>query len=87
MSPSVAMTQKELNGITSSSSQDHVSDIAKAARAAFEASQLIDSSERVKALHAIHSELELQKTAVLEANRLDMEVFATRSIFFELAQC
>ena len=49
-------------------------EIAKAAKAAFEASQLIDSTERVKALREIRKELEADKNAILAANRADMEV-------------
>ena len=49
-------------------------DIAKRAKAAFEASQLIDSSERVKALHLIKDELELLKNEIQDANKADMEV-------------
>ena len=49
--------------------------IAKAAKAAFEASQLIPSSERVQALHEIRKELEVAKEGILAANRLDLEVF------------
>lgn len=48
--------------------------LAKAAKSAFEASQLLDSLERTKALNLIKHELELQKTEILEANRRDMEV-------------
>ena len=48
--------------------------IARAAKAAFEASQLVPSSERVKALYEIRKELEASKLEVLEANRRDMEV-------------
>ncbi|PAV19653.1 gamma-glutamyl phosphate reductase [Pyrrhoderma noxium] len=48
-------------------------DIAKRAKAAFEASQLIDSSERVKALHLIKDELGLLKNEIQEANKVDME--------------
>ena len=48
--------------------------IAKAAKAAFEASQLIPSSERVRALHELRKELEAAKGAILEANRADLEV-------------
>ncbi|KAI0630694.1 gamma-glutamyl phosphate reductase [Trametes polyzona] len=47
--------------------------IAKAAKAAFEASQLIPSSERVKALQEIRKELEAAKDAILAANRADLE--------------
>ncbi|KAI0664367.1 gamma-glutamyl phosphate reductase [Cubamyces menziesii] len=47
--------------------------IAKAAKAAFEASQLIPSSERVRALHEIRKELEAAKDAILQANRTDLE--------------
>ena len=42
--------------------------------AAFEASQLVDSSERVKALHAIKDELESLKEDIRAANKLDLEV-------------
>ena len=49
-------------------------DIAKRAKAAFETSQLIDSSERVKALHLIKDELELLKNEIQDANKADMEV-------------
>lgn len=48
-------------------------EIAKAAKDAFEASQLISSSERVKALHEIRRELEAVKTAILGANKKDLE--------------
>ena len=48
--------------------------IAKAAKAAFEASQLIPSSERVQALREIREELEAAKDAILAANKLDLEV-------------
>ncbi|KAF8623230.1 hypothetical protein AX15_006464 [Amanita polypyramis BW_CC] len=47
-------------------------DIAKAAKAAFEASQLIPSEERVKALYTIHSELESRKAEILAANHDDL---------------
>ncbi|OBZ66790.1 putative gamma-glutamyl phosphate reductase [Grifola frondosa] len=47
--------------------------VAKAAKAAFEASQLIPSSERVKALHEIRRELESAKDEILVANRKDLE--------------
>ncbi|KIY45719.1 gamma-glutamyl phosphate reductase [Fistulina hepatica ATCC 64428] len=46
--------------------------IAQAAKAAFEESQLIPSSERVVALEAIRNELEARKTEILDANRKDM---------------
>ncbi|KAI9062600.1 gamma-glutamyl phosphate reductase [Trametes sanguinea] len=46
--------------------------IAKAAKAAFEASQLIPSSERIKALQEIRRELEIAKDAILAANRADL---------------
>lgn len=48
--------------------------IAQAAKAAFEASQLIPSSERVQALYEIRKELESSKAEILEANRKDLEV-------------
>ena len=48
--------------------------IAKAAKTAFESSQLIPSSERVKALHEIRKQLENAKEDILEANKRDLEV-------------
>ena len=48
--------------------------MAKTARAAFEASQLIDSVERTRALHEIRKELEANKDAILQANGEDMTV-------------
>ncbi|TFK85726.1 gamma-glutamyl phosphate reductase [Polyporus arcularius HHB13444] len=57
----------------SQESTSAAADIAKAAKAAFEASQLIDSSEKVKALREIRKELEADKDAILEANRADLE--------------
>ncbi len=51
--------------------------IAKAAKAAFEASQLIPSSERVQALREIRKELEAAKDTILAANKLDLEVSIT----------
>ncbi|KAJ3549205.1 hypothetical protein NM688_g5204 [Phlebia brevispora] len=47
--------------------------IAQAAKAAFEASQLIPSSERVKALYEIRKELESSKAEILEANKKDLQ--------------
>ncbi|KAN0130230.1 Aldehyde/histidinol dehydrogenase [Lactarius tabidus] len=46
--------------------------VAKTARAAFEASQLIDSAERTRALHEIRKELEANKDVILQANGEDM---------------
>ncbi|KAI9433530.1 gamma-glutamyl phosphate reductase [Lactarius indigo] len=46
--------------------------VAKTARAAFEASQLIDSAERTRALHEIRKELEANKDSILLANGEDM---------------
>ncbi|KIJ55650.1 hypothetical protein M422DRAFT_73422 [Sphaerobolus stellatus SS14] len=47
--------------------------IAKAAKLAFEGAQLLDSSERVKALYAIREELAARRTEIFEANKKDME--------------
>ncbi|OJT06047.1 hypothetical protein TRAPUB_3101 [Trametes pubescens] len=52
--------------------------IAKAAKAAFEASQLIASSERVTALQEIRKELDAAKDAILAANRIDLQVLAAQ---------
>lgn len=51
-------------------------EIALAARRAFEASQLVEPSERNVALDAIRRVLEERKGEVLEANKRDMEVCA-----------
>lgn len=56
--------------MTSSASEE----IASAAKAAFEASQLIPSQERINALQAIKAELESRKDQILAANRQDLEV-------------
>ena len=48
--------------------------IAKASKQAFEASQLIPSSERVKALEEIRKELENAKEEILTANKKDCDV-------------
>lgn len=48
--------------------------IAKAAKAGFQASQLIPASERVVALHEIRKELEAAKQDILAANKKDLEV-------------
>ncbi|KAA1469095.1 gamma-glutamyl phosphate reductase [Dentipellis sp. KUC8613] len=47
--------------------------IARSAKAAFEASQLIDASERVRALHEIRNELQASKDAIFAANTEDMD--------------
>lgn len=49
-------------------------DIAKLAKAAFQSSQLIPSTERVIALHAIRAELHARKDAILNANKEDLQV-------------
>ena len=48
--------------------------IARAAKLAFETSQLLPASERTNALRAITKELQANKSQILEANRKDMEV-------------
>ncbi|KAJ7117471.1 gamma-glutamyl phosphate reductase [Mycena epipterygia] len=48
-------------------------EIAKAAKTAFEDSQLIPSAERVNALHHIRKALESNKTEILAANREDLK--------------
>ncbi|OCH84059.1 gamma-glutamyl phosphate reductase [Obba rivulosa] len=55
------------------SAQNLAEVVAKAAKAAFEASQLIPSSERVKALCSMRAELEAAKDEILAANRKDLE--------------
>ena len=54
--------------------------IAKAAKLAFEASQLVEQSERVKALLTIRDELQARKKEILDANARDMEVNADQYI-------
>ena len=54
-----------------SSTAEH---IAKTAKTAFEESQLVSSSERVRALNEIRRELEHSKAEILEANKRDLEV-------------
>lgn len=57
-----------------STSSSPAEGIAKAARSAFEASQLVDPSERNIALRAIRKVLEENKDDVLQANAQDMEL-------------
>ena len=47
---------------------------AKAAKSAFEVSQLIEASNRVNALYVIKEELELLKDEIRAANVADLEV-------------
>ncbi|WWC87113.1 glutamate-5-semialdehyde dehydrogenase [Kwoniella dendrophila CBS 6074] len=62
---------------SSSSSSNAAESIAKAAREAFEQSQLVDVSERDLALKAIREVLEGKKDEVLKANKEDMEAAET----------
>jgi len=62
------------DSIASSSSSSTAEVIARSAREAFEASQLIDVSERDVALKAIREILKTSKDEVLSANKQDMEV-------------
>ena len=64
----------DLDAMTESSSSSSAEGIAKAARGAFEASQLVDSVERNVALTAIREVLEGNREQVLAANKQDMEV-------------
>ena len=48
--------------------------IAQTAKAAFDASQLVTSAERTRALLEIRKELEANKDAILRANGEDMAV-------------
>ena len=48
--------------------------MAKAAKSAFTSSQLIDASERVKALQLMKEELERLKSAIRRSNEEDMQV-------------
>ena len=56
--------------------------IARAAKVAFQVSQLLPSSERVNALLTIRKQLELQKSDILAANAEDLEVCPKTSPFF-----
>lgn len=60
--------------MSSSQAAGSAESIAIAARRAFEASQLVDVSERNVALEAIRSKLEQAREEVLAANKKDMEV-------------
>ena len=51
--------------------------IAQTAKAAFQASQLINTTERIGALHEIRKELEANKDSILRANGEDMAVRCT----------
>jgi len=62
------------------SSSSSAESIAIAARRAFEASQLVDVSERNIALDAIRVKLEQSREAVLAANKKDMEVCDIRML-------
>jgi glutamate-5-semialdehyde dehydrogenase len=49
-------------------------EIAKAAKAAFEESQLLPAAVRINALAKIKQQLEANKAEILAANKQDMEV-------------
>jgi len=49
-------------------------DIAKASKAAFENSQLIPSSERIRALAEMKKELQANKDEIIAANLMDLQV-------------
>lgn len=49
-------------------------EIAKAAKISFENAQLIPSSDRINALHAIKAELDSRKEEILAANKNDLRV-------------
>jgi glutamate-5-semialdehyde dehydrogenase len=49
-------------------------DIARAAKQAFEQSQLVPSSERIAGLHEIRKELAASKDQILAANKDDLDV-------------
>lgn len=48
--------------------------IARLARTAYDASQLVDTNERVLALKAISAAISLHKVEILQANARDLEV-------------
>lgn len=57
-------------------------EIARTAKAAFQVSQLLPSSERINALLAIRKRLELQKSEILAANVEDLKVRVLYNLFF-----
>lgn len=59
-------------------------DIAKSAKTAFEASQLISSDDRVKALHEIHKALTANKDEILVANKEDVNVRLSPNVILPL---
>ncbi|PFH51969.1 hypothetical protein AMATHDRAFT_46746 [Amanita thiersii Skay4041] len=59
-------------------------EIAKAAKDAFESSQLIPSSRRVEALHAIRTGLTSQKQEILAANKKDLEPISGKAAEVEV---
>ncbi|KAG6893117.1 hypothetical protein C0992_011233, partial [Termitomyces sp. T32_za158] len=59
--------------MTAQTSTINAETIARVAKEAFEASQLTSSSERVDALHAIRSELESRREAIMSANKEDLQ--------------
>ena len=60
--------------------------IAQTAKAAFEASQLISTSERTRALHEIRKELDANRDVILKANGEDMAVRSLLFYFFPLTR-
>ena len=69
---------------SNSSAMSTAESIAKLARAAYEASQLVDSEDRVAALHAISVAISTHKDEILEANAKDMDVRPTLPFMWEL---
>ncbi|KAG6821476.1 hypothetical protein H0H93_010200 [Arthromyces matolae] len=59
--------------MSAQSSTANAEAIARIAKDAFEVSQLTPSSERIRALHAIRSELESRREAILSANKEDLK--------------
>ena len=60
-------------------------EIARTAKAAFQVSQLLPSSERINALLAIRKRLELQKSEILAANVEDLKVCVLYTFSFFLS--
>lgn len=60
-----------------SSSMSGAEQVARTAKESFDASQLLDSAERHKALIALKDALTMHKDEILKANRLDIEVCTT----------
>lgn len=60
--------------------------VARTAKESFDASQLLDSAERHKALIALKQALTDSKDEILQANKLDIEVSSTFPSFYRVGR-